>query len=332
MNLIEKLEKYFNTGSTDKQNKRRLGGLLIAITAIVLALSMILLAGASAVALVLGIVDMFKKPDENVDNTVNTDLVDLPYAVDGEQRLAAAGTVLLDDRTIENLAYTKFGDANARPNKENGTPIYKATLAQGLQAEALSAFNSMITEFHAQTTSDTIIWVNKAYEPGATGYYANGLAVSLGYEHYANEGDTDTTVSSIENVTEFDWLYKNSYRFGFIQASEAEGEKNIFRYVGLAHAKYIRDKQTKSKNDDYGLDDYIAELKLTTPDAKKTTKGVKAIGEKANATINYNMYYLTVAEGQETIKFPDETKYNYSIITTDDGGYIVTYWKTANKK
>ena len=44
-NIVENLEKYFNTGSTDKQNKRRLGGLLIAITAILLVLSILTTAG-----------------------------------------------------------------------------------------------------------------------------------------------------------------------------------------------------------------------------------------------------------------------------------------------
>ena len=53
MKFIENLENYFNSGSTDKQNKRRLGGLLIAVTAMLLAVSMVAIAVGGVVVRVL---------------------------------------------------------------------------------------------------------------------------------------------------------------------------------------------------------------------------------------------------------------------------------------
>ena len=74
MNIIEKLEKYFNSGSTDKQNKRRLGGLLIAVTAMLLVVSMIAVAVGGVVTAIIGITDGLKTPEEDTDNGVNTHL------------------------------------------------------------------------------------------------------------------------------------------------------------------------------------------------------------------------------------------------------------------
>ena len=346
MNFIEKLEKYFNTGSTDKQNKRRLGGLLVAITAILLVISILAMAGYGAFSLVSGIINGFGKGNGgDGGESVNRDLV----AVSPEQVAtdAALNTIMLNSTVPTNMTVKKFSEVNRFKNGQdkNDGYIYKATLAEGLQPEAETAFTAMMTAYQAQNSKDYIVWADKAYsETNNSGHYVNALAVAIGYEYYENEGDTETKVGAI-NSTDFKWIYDNAYKYGFVRVSATEGEENIFRYVGLAHAKYIADKQAKSKADNfYTIEKYLEELKATAPDNKKNITGIKELGGKTTAT--YYAYYMAAidatapeapAEGESAAtttgyRLPNSDKFNYSVMALEDGGYIVTYTKKATTK
>ena len=336
MNLIEKLEKYFNTGSTDKQNKRRLGGLLIAITAILLVLSMLLVAGGGVWALVDGIIDAANQPDEVPDDGLNHDLVDVAAS---DVTASTKFTKILLEGTAINLTTSDYV-VLSRPNRsfvtvgEEKVYLYGCQKADyfALQTEAHTAFNALISKFYE--TEGKKIFVYEAYDTtdGALNgsNYSNALAIKLYastdelekicpiYDYETSEGGDDS----------YEWIFENAYKYGFVRVSDAEGEESVFRYVGLSHAKYIYDKQkAASKSDEgfYGLDSYIAELKATTPDKPMNIKRIKTAGE--GSTVACEVYYMTVVEGA-TCKLP-KNSYDYDIQQLTDGGYVVTYWKAS---
>ena len=334
MNIIEKLEKYFNSGSTDKQNQRRLGGLLIAITVILLVVAIVATSIGGVVALVGGIIDAAQQPDEPVDDGTNSHLTEGYLADVPDSKFT---NIVLDGTTIE-LTGSDYV-VLSRPNRsyvtvgEDKVYLYGCQSADyfALQTEAHTAFNAMTADFYESKGKK--LFVNNAYDThdGAIneGYYTNALSVNL----YASTDDLEK-ICPIDAYKDqeggddsYEWFFTNAYKYGFVRVSDAEGEESIFRYVGLAHAKYIYDKQKKVKDDEpfYGLDSYLAEIKATTPDTEMSTKNVKAIGQ--TTTASYYVYYMTVAEGV-TCKLP-KNSYDYNIQKLSDTEYIVTYWKAT---
>ncbi|MBQ8850740.1 MAG: hypothetical protein IJ011_10445 [Clostridia bacterium] len=326
MNIIEKLENYFNSGSTDKQNKRRLGGLLIAITAILLVVSIVALSIGGVVAAIGGIVDAVKKPDEDPNAGINSHLAEVTVS---DVQLAAAGNKLVftnDEVTLTEADYTKLQRPNRPVATDGETKLYGCESADNfaLQNEAFNAFNAMVTEFYNKEKL-TNLWIKVAYNVtgGNTSYYANALAVKL---DYVTDSETYTTASTY-GVEDYEWIYEHAHEYGFVRVSNVDGEQNILRYVGLAAAKYIESKQSKNNDTFYGLDSFLAEIKATTPDnTMKISSVKKALGEKG--TTAFYIYYLP-ATSEVAYRLPNN-KYTYTVSGADDGGYIVTYRKADN--
>ena len=323
MNFIEKLEKYFNTGSTDKQNKRRLGGLLIAITAMLLAASIVAVAVGGVVAAVAGIIGT-KEPDEDSDGGVNTHLAEaaLTDLTAKENKLF---TLTNAEVTLTEADYKKLQRPN-RPVADDGeTKLYGCESADNfaLQNEAFEAFNAFVSAFYKQK-KNTKLWVKVAYniQGGNVSYYASALAVKL---DYVTDGENYTT-ASIYGEKDYEWLYDHAYEYGFVRVSNVEGEENVFKYVGLSHAKYIQSQQKKNKDTFYSIESYIAEIKATTPDTPiKISTVKKALGE--SGTTAYYVYYMPADSA--VVKLPTD-KYAYTVMAID-GGYVVTYCKAETK-
>lgn len=323
MNFIEKLEKYFNTGSTDKQNKRRLGGLLIAITAMLLAASIVAVAVGGVVAAVAGIIGT-KEPDEDSDGGVNTHLAEAAMTdlTAKENKLFKLTNA---EVTLTEADYKKLQRPN-RPVADDGeTKLYGCESADNfaLQNEAFEAFNAFVSAFYKQK-KNTKLWVKVAYniQGGNVSYYASALAVKL---DYVTDGENYTT-ASIYGEKDYEWLYDHAYEYGFVRVSNTEGEENVFKYVGLSHAKYIQSQQKKNKDTFYSIDSYIAEIKATTPDTPiKISTVKKALGE--SGTTAYYVYYMPADSA--VVKLPTD-KYAYTVMAID-GGYVVTYCKAETK-
>lgn len=322
MNIIEKLENYFNSGSTDRQNKRRLGGLLIAITAILLVVAIVVTSIGGVVALIGGVVDSFKKPDETPDDGVNNHLAETTLEEVMVKAAASKFTLTNAEVALTDADYTRLQQPK-RPVADDGTTkLYNCESADNfaLQTEAFDAFNAFVTAFY-QKTKLTTLWVKVAYNVtgGNASYFTNALAVKLDYV-------TDTsnyTTASTFGVDEYEWIYEHAHEYGFVRVSNNSGEENIFRYVGLAHAKYIESKQGKNDETFYGLESYLADIKATTPDSTIKIGSVKkAIGETSTTT--FYVYYMPSASA--VFKLPNN-KYTYTVSAADDGGYIVTYRK-----
>ncbi len=117
------------------------------------------------------------------------------------------------------------------------------------------------------------------------------------------------------------WLLENAHSYGFVQRypegkSDATGVSSYtaaFRYVGIAHATYI-------KQNNLCLEEYIAYLQSNvTADKPLSIKG--ADGH------SYEIYYYAVT-GDTTIKYPKNAIYTLS--GTNDGGLVVTVDRTAD--
>ena len=319
MKITEKLEAYFNSGSTDKQNHRRLGGLLISITALLLAIAILVTAIGLAVTLISNAANRPNNNDDDGGDSVNTHLL----ATSFEEVLAKANkTGYLSPSAGEALAetsYTTLKQIN-RPKTPDGSNLYRCQNADNfaLQNEAFAAFNAMATAFYEKEGLATL-WVKLAYNVAGNNVapYANAQALMLDYSTSGNESS-----GSIYGVEEYEWIYENAHNYGFVRVSNEEGEQNVFRYVGLAHAKSIQAKQKKAETF-YTVEDYLAEVKTTTPNSTMSIKGVvKTLGEKATTTVY--VYYMPTESSE--FKLPNNNKYGFTV--EDVGtGYVVSYWK-----
>lgn len=101
------------------------------------------------------------------------------------------------------------------------------------------------------------------------------------------------------------WLDKNAAKYGFVKSFNGG-----YRYVGVAHAKYMTDEKLS-------LAEYIEYLKKET--SRKDIKTIKG----ADGT-SYGVYYVECAAG-ESVKLPVATDdISYEISGTNEGGIIVT--------
>lgn len=320
------LEKYLNSGSTEQQNKKRLGALLICITAVLLAISLVVLMVAS-IATAIGNRDTEDDEEETKGtpkNFTTTTLEELAAKSDGS-------LLLLDDQ------HTYGGDAPKaseytlmqQPNRPKYDPTDPKSFVYGcrradffaLRKDAFEAFNAMTLAFWEE--SGLKLYVLDAYdiEGGNSAEFATALAVKLCFadENWDNE-------QSIYGNEDYEWVYQNAYKYGFIQVSNAEGEENLFRYVGPAHAKYINGKNTANKF--YGLADYLEDLKATNSNKPISVTAEVTVDEK-KTNVSYKIYFVSYEA--ERIDVPDTSKYEYTVSDNNVDGYIITYSaKTSN--
>ena len=142
--------------------------------------------------------------------------------------------------------------------------------------------------------------------------YTAGTSLALKY--YVDYNNDPEKIESIYDVEEYEWIYNNAHLYGFVQVSKAEGEENIFRYVGQPHATYMK-KNGKT------LSEYLTLLQgYTYADPLKATASVDG------KSVSFSVYYLTA---EETAYVPEHGEYTVS--GDNAGGYIITVNNTAGK-
>ena len=118
----------------------------------------------------------------------------------------------------------------------------------------------------------------------------------------------------------YNWLYENAHKYGFIvrypeskkDITGIETFEQVFRYVGVAHATYI-------KSNNLCLEEYLELLRTTyTYDNPLSIKG--ADGK------SYQVYYAAADENSQIMV---SSKYGYEISGDNMNGYIVTVNKAA---
>ncbi|MBQ8331065.1 MAG: hypothetical protein IJX94_01030 [Clostridia bacterium] len=318
------LSDYFNSGSVRQQNKKRLAALAVCATAALLAVALIaLMIGSIATAIKNKAPDGTESGDETGTKIptgyTTANLAEAGYSVN-------AGTLLVIDDTHPYAAAT--ATVQPQPNlrakdTETNTDLYRGDYDMiNITQETLDAFNAMVIAFHTEQKDQADyktgnLWLQgrvsaKEYSSAADAALKSATGLIICQQEKGTENDETSIYDSTakKGVGVYQWIYENAYKYGFVQASTAEGEENVFRYVGVAHAAYM-------KNNNKTFSDYLALFQTNKPTASRPlTVSVK--DAKGN-TVKYNMYYLSSTE--EAVV---PTKYNYTVSGDNMGGYIVT--------
>lgn len=314
---------FLNSGTVKQQNRKKLGALLICITAALLAVALIVLTVA---AIAGAIKNKGEDEEEETGPKIPSGYVtttfeegqssngDLLLLDEAHPYVGGAPTVVLMD-TEENRPYVN-GDERVY-YVENRTTF-------SLTEAAMAGFLAMVTDFFEET-GDNNLYVSQAYEADvASELHKNGCTVTLKY--YA-----DLTADPIPKLPIYDaeakapvetyqWIYDNAAKYGFVRASNVEGEENIFRYVGAVHAKAMQDKKLTT------VAEYITYLQ--TKHAFPSQLGVTVRGADGK-DVKYGVYYIAPDADQYV---PEEGTYDYTVSGDNMGGYIVTVTKTKASK
>ncbi len=189
-----------------------------------------------------------------------------------------------------------------------------------MESTALIALDAMLADFSA-ATGDTRVQIRDAYRtledqegksvaPGFSDHHT-GYGCSL---KYVKEGTTAGIDFSNDPET-YAWILNNCHKYGFVVRYPAdktaetgvEDYTSYFRYVGPAHATYM-------KENGLCMEEYIEVLK------KYTDK--KPLSVTAGDGKYYQVYYVAVSEGGATVRYP--TNYAYTISGTNEGGVVIT--------
>lgn len=321
---MNSLSDFLNSGSAAQQSKKRTTVYVVCITVVLLIITLL-------VMMVSGIVYKVREgkvPDDSSDGDNSGASVRLPAGYTSttftENQQYMGDLILVDESHPSNAAPTVTlisGDAN-RPKDANGFlyTIMGTTTLSATQ-ETINAFNQMFNAYYEQSNGDNNLIIARAYESNAEAIYLSGRTLSLEYYEYYNSS-TDNKRSSIEGVDKYQWFYDHAAEYGFIQmypttatATTGSGttattnKGNIFRYVGVAHASYMKQRSLT-------LQEYLTYLK------EKTTVS-KPLSFTAN-NISYRVYYIA---SDATQAVPE--KYTYTISGDNMGGYIVTVTVSA---
>ncbi len=294
---MNKLLDAFNGGTVEQQTRRKKGMLLIAATSALLILATLILIIGTVVALITGNTsggDEWSQDDTRyVKGSFDTEdlyegnllLLDASHPYRG----GTPNTVLFSDKTYR--AYN---------NEKN--PIYFMQDVVNFRAttETVKAFANMMKAFYAATENDCVYIMQANVGPGAQAdtLYQAATTIKLGY--FIESGNIS---DSIYGEEDYKWIYDHAHEYGFIQASKAEGDESIFRYVGIPHATYM-------KANNLTLSRYLE--KLQDSSYKKSLK-ITVGGEE------YRVYYVAA---DDDVYVPDHG--DYTLSGDNMGGYIVT--------
>ncbi len=193
-------------------------------------------------------------------------------------------------------------------------------LSKFMDKTALTALDAMLVDFAAATGKNNIL-IHYAYRT-AEDQEAIGSSIAPGYsDHHTGLGcvlkyrDEDKSANyDLSADPTYAWIAENCHKYGFVVRYPADkGDdtgvadyESYFRYVGVAHATYMKEKNLC-------LEEYVSTLKGYTREKPLTING--ADGNK------YEVYYVAV-NGSATVKYP--TNFAYTISGTNEGGVVIT--------
>ena len=312
MTLKNTLKNYFNSGSPDKRTKRRIGGLVIAITAVALVAALLVLTVssiASAIANKKANAAGEGAPVSAAIETVSGNIDDIKANLNSLVTLVDGSGLVLTKNDVKTFAFGKNGNRTPVGEDSGGNPIYaygcNSPSKDALISEAYAAFDKMACDFY-NNAGNHKIFVFKAYrtDNDVAAAYANGLTVKL--HTFDNNYET-----SIYEDARYNWIYQNAANYGFVRVSNEEGEKDVFRYVGVVHAKAMGANKT--------ISEYIEEFKGTSAEAPMVVKSFtsKIDGAKVSEA---KIYYVPYGE---SYALPNPDKYTFTASNVGDG-YVIT--------
>ena len=195
---------------------------------------------------------------------------------------------------------------------------------------ALSAFNDMMKDAYKNITGCNIVVMTSYRSPEEQTALNNGTPAGYSDFHTGmslelKEADTWAAINAATVAEKYQWIYDNAHKYGFIvrYPDDTEDKKfsnltgvsdygQVFRYVGVAHATYI-------KSNNLCLEEYLELLRTTyTYDNPLSIKG--ADGK------SYQVYYAAADENSQIMV---SSKYGYEISGDNMNGYIVTVNKAT---
>ena len=313
MTLKNTLKNYFNSGSPDKRTKRRIGGLVIAITAVALVAALLVLTVssiASAIANKKANAAGEGAPVSAAIETVSGNIDDIKANLNSLVTLVDGSGLVLTKNDVKTFApenRTNIGDAK-NPAYAYGISAISYKI-DALIIEAYIAFDKMACDFFA--ANNTKIIVTEVYNTEGsqvTATFANALTVRL---HTSDEEGTNNYPHTIYGDARYNWIYQNAANYGFVRVSNEEGEKDVFRYVGVVHAKAMGANKT--------ISEYIEELKGMSAEAPKVVKSYtsKIDGAKVSEA---KIYYVPYGE---SYALPNPDKFTFTASNVGDG-YVIT--------
>lgn len=316
---MNSLSDFLNSGSAAQQSKKRTTVYVVCITIVLLVITLL-------VMMVSGIVYKVREgkvPDDSSEGDNSGVSVRLPAGYTSttftENQQYMGDLILVDESHPSNVApaVTLIATDTNRPKNADGflyTVMGTTTLSA--TSDTINAFNQMFNAYYEQSNGDNNLIIARAYESNAEAIYLSGRTLSLEYYEYY-DSSTNNKKSSIEGVDKYQWFYDHAAEYGFIQmypstatATTGSGttttanKGNIFRYVGVAHATYMKQRSLT-------LQEYITYL-------KEKTSVSKPLSFTANNS-SYRVYYIA---SDATQAVPE--KYTYTISGDNMGGYIVT--------
>ena len=223
--------------------------------------------------------------------------------------------------TFPNSGIDHLGKINDKRVSHDPRVYQQSGLSAYMEKTALDALDQMLVDFHAATGLDNVV-LKYAYRSAEEqqALVDGGASTQVGYsDHHTGMGIQLAYLRNSNNYSlstddAYNWLFENCHKYGFV-IRYPEGKSDItgvsdytdyFRYVGVAHATYM-------KANDLCLEEYVTLLKGYTDD-----KPLKINGADGRY---YEVWYVAV-EGSATVKHP--TNYAYTVSGTNDGGVVVT--------
>ena len=214
-----------------------------------------------------------------------------------------------------------LGKLNDKRLSHDPRVYQQSGLSTYMESTALDALDRMLVDFHAATGKDDVI-LKYAYrsaedqqqlvDGGAStqvGYsdHHTGMGIQLGYIR-----DGRNYALSTDPV--YNWLFENCHKYGFVVRYPSDKAdktgindyEDYFRYVGVAHATYMKEQNLC-------MEEYVEVLKSYTDE-----KPLKINGADGRY---YEVWYVAV-DGSATVKHP--TNYRYEVSGTNEGGVVVT--------
>lgn len=193
-----------------------------------------------------------------------------------------------------------------------------------LEATATEYAHKMLCDMGQSTKNDDIMIMSSFRSYDDQSAVSNTIAPGYSDHHSgmlitirASKGDL-----ADENVA---WLADNAHKYGFVVRYPADKTEitgvsdytQAFRYVGVAHAKYMKDNNLC-------LEEYIDYL-------KKNITYKKPLSITTDDGSLYYVYYSDVSDSANEIKVPIRTanpdgsmNFDYTISGINDGGVVIT--------
>ena len=244
------LSELFEGGTNATQKKKKVTFYCICVTLALIAVMLLILAafGVSQLISELAEADVQSEPDVQVSigatETITLDAASIHSGnlliLDNAHRYQG------DPETVIIRAY------EGRPKTQTGSNVY-SIVSRGVSeeldfrgtSEAVNALNLMMADFYAAKADDNLC-ITRAYTLASKDTTDAPFTAATTFEleyYYEYPGE----IRGIYGVEKYDWIYANAYKYGFVNiddpAASEDGGSGLFRYVGVAHATYMKTKK-----------------------------------------------------------------------------------------